>query len=132
MSQTGPPEENSGDRQEPEQEYPLAPQDADTAQEESTVPPLFPTSYHQEPPSEGPFQFSLSEALVLLVVLSLLLGVMRTVPRTWAAFLTGIVVFLSLVLMSLLRLERPIFHLGWWALLVVYVLLCIAAMVAGS
>lgn len=132
MSQTGPPEENSGDRQEPEQEYPLAPQDADTAQEEPTVPPLFPASYHQEPPSESPFQFSLSEALVLLVILSLLLGVMGTVPRTWAAFLTGIVVFLSLVIMSLLKLERPIFHLGWWALLVVYVLLCIAAMVMGD
>lgn len=128
MSQADSPEEDSGDREEPEQEYPLAPQDPDTREEEPTVPPLFPTSPQEEPPGEGPFQFSLSEALVLLVILSLLLGVMRTVPRTWAAFLTGIVVFLSLLMMSLLRLERPIFHLGWWALLVVYVLLCIAAM----
>lgn len=132
MSQAGSPEEDSGDRQEPEQEYPLAPPDESATGEEPVVPPLFPTSYHQEPPSEGPFQFSLSEALVLLVILALLLGVMRTVPRTWAAFLTGVMVFLSLVIMSLLKLERPIFHLGWWALLVVYVLLCIAAMFAGN
>jgi len=132
MSQADSPEEKSGDRQEPEQEYPLAPADANATRDEPVVPPLFPPASREEPPSEGPFQFSLTEALVLLAILAMLLGVMRTFPRTWAAFLTGIVVFLSLVIMSLLKLERPIFHLGWWALLVVYVLLCIAAMVTGN
>ncbi len=132
MSQADSPEDHSGDRPEPEQEYPLAPPEANEVGEEPAVPPLFPLPSHGEPAGEGPFQFSISEALGLLVVLGFLLGVMRSFPRTWAAFLTGIVVFLSLVAISALKLERPIIHLGWWALLVVYVLLCIAAMVSGN
>ena len=130
MSQADSPQNPCGNRHDPEQEYPLAPTDEKNTEEEPVVPPLFPPSAPVERPGEGPFQFSLSEVLGLLVALCLLLGLMRTLPRTWAAFVTGIVVFLSLIAISVLKLERPIVHIGWWAMVVLYVLLCVAAMVS--
>jgi hypothetical protein len=113
----------------PDAEYPLQAPDPDSIAEPAMAPLREPAFL--PPPARRPFQFSLSEAFWLLVVLTLLLGLLRAVPRNWAAFLFGLVVFFSLVTISLLKIERPIVHVGWWAMLVIYVLVCMAALLIG-
>ena len=102
--------------------YALAPQDQAPAGEEPSPPAPQPES-----PPEGRFQFSLAELLLLVSAVGMILGLLRGFPRPWAAFLAGVGTLLSLAVLSVLKPDRAIVHLGWWAMLLVYLLTCIAA-----
>jgi len=118
-----------------EADYPLALPDGEPAAGEnqnSDLPAAPPPVWVPEPAVPTPFQFSLAELLGLVIVLAMLLGIIRALSRHWAAFVFGLIVFFSLAWIKLARIERPIVHVGWWAMLVTYILTCIAALMGGG
>lgn len=122
-----PPEESAQTPSSAPDEYPL-----------SGVPPLEPPAGvplpECSPPAPRPresFQFSLGEVFLMAMALAFLLGLLRLLPRNWAAFTAGMAALLGLGALSVLKIDRPIVLVGWWGLLVIYVLTAIAVLVAG-
>jgi hypothetical protein len=85
----------------------------------------------QEPAAPEPFQFSLFELLLLAVAVAFLLGILRMFPRNWGAFLAGMVALAGLVAGHVMKIERPIVIVAWWAFLAIYALLGLACILAG-
>jgi hypothetical protein len=120
--------------------YPVAPPDPESGEHEpkgtpSVHPPVSPVLAEVEPPEEGRFQFTLAEMLLAVPVASLFLSILGLLPGGYTAAnfagLTGGGVLLSLLVLTLLRPTRPIIELCWWAMLVVYAVACVVAIVRG-
>ncbi|MCE9547725.1 MAG: hypothetical protein K8T25_19820 [Planctomycetia bacterium] len=79
-----------------------------------------------DPPAE-PFHFSLAELLALVTMAAVLLAVLRlTGPAAFAA-VSGVLAFVSLVAISMLKPDRAIIHVAWWTIVLIYLLSAAAA-----
>jgi hypothetical protein len=124
----------------PDDEYALA----SSAEAESRLEPTLPPGCSLELPEavEAPrerFQFTLSELLLLLSAASFLLSVISTVlkfvpggvPAKNFAGLMGLGALVSMVLMARFPPRRAIVRVGWWTLLLLYLLACAIALLKG-
>lgn len=121
---------------EPGEVYPVAPPDPEVVDYEPSV---YPVARRQppesEPEEEGRFQFTLAELLLLVAVASFFLGILGLLPGAYTAanfaWLTGVGALLSMIALEVLKPTRTIIRLGWWAILVTYVLACVVAVIKG-
>jgi len=114
----------------PEGDYGLAAPDPEELRSNSFLPDRMP-----EPgiaaPEERPFQFSLAELMLLITLAAVVLGLLRLVSAEWSAGLTGLGVLIYLVALAFWGPRWPILYVAWWAMFVVYLLACLAAIVKG-
>jgi hypothetical protein len=122
--------------EEPDGVYPVAPPDPEVVDYKPSVYPIA----DMEPPGpqpreEGRFQYSLAELLLAVSVASLFMGILGLFPGGYTAAnfagLAGLGVLLSLVVLTVLQPTRPIIRLSWWAMLVIYALACVVAIIQG-
>jgi hypothetical protein len=120
--------------------YPVAPPDFESVEHDSegtpsVDPPASRGPPEPEPPQEGRFQFTLAEMLLAVAAASLFLSILGLLPGGYTAAnfagLTGGGVLLSLLVLTLLQPARPIIELCWWAMLVVYGVACVVAILRG-
>lgn len=122
--------------EEPDEVYPVAPPDPELVDYEPAVYPIARQEPPEpEPPEEGRFQFTLAELLLLVAVASFFLSILGLFPGGYTAAnfagLAGLGVLLSLAVLTVLQPARPIIRLGWWAMLVIYGLACVVAVIRG-
>jgi hypothetical protein len=88
-----------------------------------------------EPQEEDRLQSTLAELLLAVAAAWLFLSVLGLFPGGYTAAnfagLAGIRVLLSLAVLALLQPTRPIIRLCWWAMLVIYGLACVVAVIRG-
>jgi hypothetical protein len=75
----------------------------------------------------NPFQFSLGELLMVLVLSAVALGSLQLLPPEEAAGLAGLVALVSLVVLLLVPRPWPGLFLAWWTVLAVYVVTAVVA-----
>jgi hypothetical protein len=121
-----PPEESTQTPPSVPDEYPLS--DVPPLERPAGVPP--PEGSTPPPRPRESFQFSLGEVFLMAMALAFLLGLLRLLPRNWAAFTAGMAALLGLGALSVLKIDRPIVLVGWWGLLVIYLLTAVAVLVA--
>jgi hypothetical protein len=121
---------------EPDDVYSVAPPDPEVVDYKPSVYPVV----HQQPPEPEPqeddrFQFTLAELLLFTAVASFFLSILGLLPGGYTAAnfagLTGAGVLLSLGVLAVLKPSRAIIRLGWWAMVVVYALACVVAIIRG-
>ena len=127
--------EESGKPTEPQptdDEYPVLPPDPERLDHKPTREPFDLDELVAAQDKEAArFQFSLAELLMLVAVASIALGILGCFPPEHAAFLAGAGALVSMVVLAVLRPSRPIVYLGWWVVLGIYLLMCVAALVPG-
>jgi len=100
------------------------------------VPEIVVEDEDEEPsePAAGRFQFTIRDMLLLMTGVAIWLGAMTTLHWSWsiAAGLSGVAALVSLLVLMVHEPENPSVRLAWWGVLGVYVLTCLAAIVAGS
>ena len=120
----------------PEEEYPLATPEPESAPEPEVKDAIwFPgrsgEPHEPEPPER--FQFTLAELLMLTAVVALILGTVGLFPGGFAienfAGVAGIGLLLGIFVLMLMQDVRPIIHVAWWVMLGLYVLACVVAFV---
>jgi hypothetical protein len=74
---------------------------------------------------EEPVRFSVRDVLVLTAFAAVLFAMFRLVRPDAFALALGVVAFISLVALSMVRQRNSILHVGWWVLLVVYLVTAI-------
>lgn len=79
---------------------------------------------------EASQRFSLWGLLGLMTVAAVVLGIGAYLPKAVFAGVLGIATLLAMVVLSLLKLPAAILQVGWWMLLVIY-LLAIASAIRG-
>ncbi len=134
------PEPND-DPQSPD-EYPLSP-DEPLPQVEDSM-PAQPIDSAERPIDAETNQFSLGELLGLVTVIAVLLSMIGSVvrwtslgksPATLAAVyatVLGLVAVVSMIALSWLPQARRIAVVGWWALLALYIITAIVAVVVSK
>ncbi|HEX5445413.1 MAG TPA: hypothetical protein VFW87_16425 [Pirellulales bacterium] len=75
-------------------------------------------------------RFSLWSLLALMTLAAVVLGLGTYLPKAVFAGVLGIATLVAMVLLSLLRLPAAILQIGWWMLLVIY-LIAIASAIRG-
>ncbi|MFP6613238.1 MAG: hypothetical protein VB835_13085 [Pirellulales bacterium] len=73
--------------------------------------------------------YSIRDVLLLTGLASVLFGVSRFVTPDIFAGALGLSAFIGLILLSVFKPQRSIFHVGWWILLSLYVLTAVVAIV---
>jgi len=86
-------------------------------------------NHQDEPPPGNPFQFSLGELLLLLVLSAVALGSLQLLPAEAAAGLAGLIALVSLALLLTIPMPRPGLILAWWIILAIYVVTAAVALV---
>jgi hypothetical protein len=108
---------------------------ADLRMLETVVPEIVREDDEPEPLDEPTprFQFTVRDMLLLTTGVAIWLGVMSTVNWGWsiAAGVAGVAALISLIVLSVHEPENPTIRRGWWCVLGVYLLTCLAAMIAG-
>ena len=128
--------DDGSDRLEPtEEDYGLVPVEPGLVPDDEET-PQFPATPGELPePEPQRFQVSIAELLLVMVGASLLMSVLGLLPQQYAiqnfAGLAGLGVLLSMIVLAVLRPTRPVVYLGWWIMLALYVLACIAAVIKG-
>ena len=121
---------------EPDDVYPVNPPEPEVVDYKPSVYPVA----DQQPPEPEPeednrFQFTLAELLLFMAAASIFLSILGLLPGGYTsanfALLTGLGVLLSLVVLTVLKPSRAIVRLGWWAMVVVYALACVVAIIRG-
>ena len=113
-------------------DYPLAADDSAPPWQRPVNLPLVARQAEEEIPSADQWQFTLSELFLLTAVFALLLGLLKMFPREWAAGLAGAGALVSMIVLAVLKPTRMIVYLGWWAMLIVYLMVCLAAILGGA
>ena len=117
-----------------DEDYPLAPSEPESAEDKRIwYPGKTDEPPEAEPPQKDRFQFSLAELLLLMAAASFFLSILGFLPEQYAiqnfAGLAGLGVLLSLIVLAFTKPARPIIHIGWWAMLLLYLLACVAALI---
>jgi lipopolysaccharide export LptBFGC system permease protein LptF len=114
-------------------EYPVLPPDPERVDYKPTLEPFdLDELLEANVADEARFQFSLAELLLLTAMASLILGILGCFPRQYAAGLAGLGALISLIVLAVLKPQRPVIYLGWWVILGIYLLSCVAAMIPES
>ncbi len=126
--------QGAGPPEEPDDTYPVVPPDPELVDYQPRVYPRAEPPEH-EPRAEDRFQFTLAELLLTVVLASVLLSIVGLLPGGYTAAnfagLAGLGALLSLVVVTLIQPARPIVRLAWWAMLVIYGLACVVAVLRG-
>ncbi len=113
-------------------EHPVVPPEPERAEYRSLYGPVDPDEFPDIKPAEKePFQFSLAELLLLTALASILLGILGCFPHQYAAGLAGLGALVSMLVLSILKPNRAIIHVGWWVVFGIYLVSCLRAMIAG-
>lgn len=78
------------------------------------------------------FQFSMGEMLLLVGIVALFLGILGCFPREYSAGLAGLGALASMLVLILLKPTQPIIRLGWWIILLIYVLMVVTTIMEES
>lgn len=109
--------------------YRLAPQTA-IDRESSDTEPMYRWSRSDVGDDDAPaesYQFSLGQMLLLAAVVSFVLSILNLLPPQYAAGVAGLGALVSLIVISVLKPAQAIVHVTWWAMLLVYLMMCLAA-----
>ena len=74
-------------------------------------------------------RYTAQHLLILTTVAAVLLAGIRFVPIRDYTFALGLLVALSMILGSLLKIRHPLLFVGWWVLLGVYLTVAIATII---
>ncbi len=77
--------------------------------------------------AEEPVRYSVRELLFLTAVAAVVFGVSRLLPQDTVAAFLGVLALFWLIGMSLVKPQHSIFYVGWWVLLLTYVVTAVAA-----
>jgi hypothetical protein len=113
---------------------PMAPRATDAR---SALPPVIPEvvreddPFEPEPEAKAPFQYSLADLFILTAGVALLFGVMSLLAWRWdlAAGAAGLGAFISVILLTTYEPEHHGLRFACWAMLVIYLLSCMAAII---
>ena len=83
--------------------------------------------------TEGNYQFSLAELMMVTAFAAVVLTAVRLFAGSLSitAFVLGAATVLGLILLRVSTSFRGLFHLCWWMLLALYLIVSLVAMVAG-
>jgi len=84
----------------------------------------------EEEPETAPWQFTLDDLFLLTTVTAVFLGIMSCLPWPLAAGLIGAGVLVGLMVLNRVPPSRRRAHVVWWAMLLVYLFISLAAMCA--
>ena len=129
------------DSDEAEEEYALAPSDA-APPAGPTLPPDVQRKLDQYESGESeepePFQFTLAELMLTMVVVSVLCSLAATMQRLMPgagaegfAGLLGIATLAAMVILAVIPSPGRGVQLGWWCMVGLYLLTCVMALLKG-
>ncbi|NQU22457.1 MAG: hypothetical protein HQ567_14365 [Candidatus Nealsonbacteria bacterium] len=127
--------DNNNDAETPEEEYPLVAPDSQPEVQDAI---WFPgrSGEPDEPELPEGFQFSVGEMMMLTAVVALMMGTVGLFPGGYEiknfAGVAGAGVLLGMIVLALMQNVRPIFRVGWWVMLGLYALACVAVVVRGT
>ena len=129
-----PPEQQRG---EPGNSYRVgAPVPFSAQREPACFSPELDDSLDVPPQPKARYQFSLAEMFLVISLAAVILSVLGYLPGGYSpenfAGVAGFGVLAALVVLGYLKPERPIVHLAWWVLLVVYLGACMTALLLAS
>ena len=115
-------------------EYPVLPPDPEHVDRRPSFDPVdLDELLDSEASDREPWQFSLAEMLMLMLVAALFLGIVSYLPGGYAvknlAGIAGLGLVLFRIALDSLRPERTILYVAWWLTLVLYLGTCALAVV---
>lgn len=82
--------------------------------------------------AEEPVRYSVRDLLFLTAVAAAIFGVSRMLPKETVAGFLGVLALLWLIGLSLVKPQHSIFHIGWWVLLLTYLVTAVAAVIGAG
>jgi hypothetical protein len=78
---------------------------------------------------DEPVRYSVRDLLFLTGIAAVVFGVSRTLPQGAVAGFLGLLALLGLIGLSIVKPQNSIFHVGWWVLLLMYLVTAVAAVI---
>jgi hypothetical protein len=84
------------------------------------------------PPEAEPLRYSLRELLILMTLSAVLLSTIRLLGAATFAAVSGVMAFAMLIFISVAKPQNGIIHIGWWILMVIYLIASVVAVVGKN
>ena len=129
-------ENNANERPSADDIFSMAPADPEKIDRQPAIYPPATDPLPEEPPESldrSRRQFTLAELLILTTVSSMFMSLVVVFARRWdwAAGLAGLLAFLSLIVLLAFEPDNRAVRLGWWTMLVFYLLACLGAIMSS-